>query len=84
METVSIKLDEDFARRIERIMKQQHYVTKSEYIREALRQKVLAAELGERLRRVRKDLGIPKRRTTDAQLHAAGEKAVEELERELL
>lgn len=83
METVSIKLEEDFARLVEKVMKRHHYATKTEFIREAIREKVKDFEKEESIARVRALYGSSKHKTTDEDLHRAGEKAVEELEREL-
>lgn len=83
METVSMKLEEEFARTVEKVMKKHHYATKTEFIREALRDKVKELEKEQMLARVRALYGASQRRTTDEELHKAGERAVEELEREL-
>lgn len=40
METVCIKVEKEFVRRIEKMMKVHHYVTKTEFIRDALREKL--------------------------------------------
>ncbi len=83
METLSIKLEEEFAEDIKKIMRKHHYTTKTEFIREAIRDKVKELENEEALKRVKKFYGASKRKTTDEQLHKAGERAFEELEREL-
>ena len=64
-------------------MKKHRYTTKTEFIREAIREKIKDLEKEELLLRAKKLYGSSKRKTTDAQLHAAGEKAFRELEREL-
>ena len=83
METVSIKMDENFATEVEKVMKKHHYTTKTEFIREAIRDKIKDLEKEELLMKARKLYGSSKHKTTDEQLHKAGEKAFEELEREL-
>jgi len=83
METVSIKLEENIAKDLEKAMKRNHYMTKTEFIREAIRDKMKDLEKEEMLLRVKKMYGASKRRTTDKQLHEAGEKAFEDLEKEL-
>src|SRR3989344_1482304 len=83
METVSLKLGETFVEDMERLMQKHRYTTKTEFIREAIREKMRVLEKEEALLRARKLYGASKRKTTDAQLHKAGEKAFRELEREL-
>ncbi|MBI4146672.1 hypothetical protein HY489_05040, partial [Candidatus Woesearchaeota archaeon] len=83
METVSVKLEEEFARTVDKVMKKHHYATKTEFIREAMRDKVVSLEKEELLMRVNKLYGFSKRRTTDEDLHRARERAVAELEKEL-
>ncbi|MBI4140247.1 hypothetical protein HY485_00250 [Candidatus Woesearchaeota archaeon] len=82
METVCVKFEDGFARDIEQAMKKHRYVTKTEFIREAVRDKLSEFEKEEIIRRVKSVYGASKRKTTDEQLHAAREKAVQELEKE--
>jgi len=83
MEAVSLKLEESFLHDIEEIMKKHRYTTKTEFIREAIRDKIKDLEKEEALIRSRKLYGASKRKTTNEQLHKAGEKAFEELDKEL-
>lgn len=83
METVSIKLEESFAKDVERIMKRHRYVTKTEFIREAIRDKIKELSKEEALAKVRALYGSSRRRITDEDLHRAGEKAFEDLAKEL-
>ena len=83
MEAVSLKLEDAFLRDIESIMKKHRYTTKTEFIREAIRDKIHDLEKEEALLRLKSLYGASKRKTTDEELHKAGEKAFEELEREL-
>ena len=48
MENISLKLEKDFLRVIEKIMKKHNYMTKTEFIREAIRDKI--KKLGEKER----------------------------------
>ena len=82
METVSIKLEDSFAKDMAQVMRRHRYTTKTEFIREAIRDKLKELELQERVALVDKLYGASKRKTTDKQLHAAREKAGRELERE--
>jgi len=87
METVSIKFDENFLRVIEKIMKQNNYSTKTEFIREAIRDKIDDLEKKEALKRLEKAYGaglkMHKRVITDEDLHRAREEAALELIKEL-
>ena len=81
METVSIKLESGFIKDLDRIMKRHRYMTKTEFIRQALRDKMDELEKQETLKNVEMLFGSSKRKTTDEQLHKAGERAVKILER---
>ncbi|MBI4452499.1 hypothetical protein HY637_03655 [Candidatus Woesearchaeota archaeon] len=83
MESISLKLENEFLKDIENIMKKHRYTTKTEFIREAIRDKIKDLEKEELILRAKSLYGASKRKTTDAQLHVAREKAFEELDREL-
>ncbi len=80
MEAISLKLEETFLEDIEDVMKRHRYTTKTEFIREAIRDKIKELEKEDLLLKARKLYGASKRKTTDEQLHKAGEKAFKELE----
>lgn len=82
MEPVTIRFEDTFLDDIEKVMKKHRYATISEFIREAIRERIKELEKQEALARVRKLYGASKRKTTDEELHKAGERAVEELEKE--
>ena len=52
METVSIKVEEGLIGVIERVMKKHHYMTKTEFIRQAIREKINELEKQETLKNV--------------------------------
>lgn len=83
MESISLKLNTRFSHDIEKVMKRHRYSTKTEFIREAIRDKIRDIEKEEAILRARNLYGASKRRTTDAQLHEAREKAFEELDKEI-
>jgi len=83
MESISLKLESEFLNDIESIMKKHRYSTKTEFIREAIRDKIKDLEKEELILRAKSLYGASKRKTTDKDLHKAGEKAFRELEREL-
>ncbi|MFH1182508.1 MAG: ribbon-helix-helix domain-containing protein [Candidatus Woesearchaeota archaeon] len=83
MDTVSIRFESGFLRDIELTMKSNRYATKAEFIREAIRDKIKNLEKEKALLRLEKAYGASKRKTTDKQLHEAGERAFKDLERQL-
>ena len=83
MEAVSLKLEDAFLRDIESIMKKHRYTTKTEFIREAIRDKIRDLEKEELLLKAKNLYGASKRKTTDAQLHKARANAFEEMDKEL-
>lgn len=83
MEAVSLKLEDSFLEDIEEVMKKHRYTTKTEFIREAIRDKIKELEKEEALLRIKQLYGSSKRKTNDGQIHKAGEKAFRELEKEL-
>ena len=81
MENVSIKLEKDFLAVIERVMKRNRYTTKTEFIREALRDKIEELEEKEVLRNIDKVFGSSKHKTTDKELHKARERLAKRYEK---
>lgn len=83
MESVSLKLENSFLEDIKKSMKKHRYTTKTEFIREAIRDKIRDLEKEELLKKVKKLYGASKRKTTDEELHKAGEKAFQQIAKEL-
>ena len=81
METVSVKFEDNFLGDIEKTMKKHRYSTKTEFIREAIRDKINDLEKEELLKNIKKLYGSSKRKTTDKELHIAGEKVFKSLEK---
>jgi len=79
MDTISIRFDNGFLHDIEKAMKSHRYVTKAEFIREAIRDKIKDLEKENALIRLEKAYGASKRKTTQAQLEKAKEKAFEDI-----
>ena len=73
MENVSIKLDGEFLNNIEKFMKKYNYMTKAEFIRQAIRDKIQQMEKEEMLKAVERLAGSSKRKTTDEELHEVRE-----------
>lgn len=81
METISIRLEKDFAKILSEAIKKNMYSTKTEFIREAIRDKIKNIQREELIKKISLIAGSSKKKTTDEELHKAGEKAFEELER---
>jgi Arc/MetJ-type ribon-helix-helix transcriptional regulator len=82
VEAISLKLDDGFLVDIEKTMKQHRYTTKTEFIREAIRDKIKQLEKEEALLKLGKIYGASKRKTTDDNLKKAKKLAFEDLEKE--
>jgi len=78
MKTISIRLESEFAKILSEVIKNNMYSTKTEFIREAIREKIKQIQREETIKRVEKLYGSSKRRTTDEDLHKAREKAFEQ------
>ncbi|MDO8642771.1 MAG: ribbon-helix-helix domain-containing protein [Candidatus Woesearchaeota archaeon] len=83
METISLKLEENILGEIDEKLAAHRYSTRSEFIRDAIREKLSDLEKDELLKRITMLRGSSKRRTTDAQLHAAQDRAFELLEKKI-
>ncbi|MDP3026722.1 MAG: ribbon-helix-helix domain-containing protein [Nanoarchaeota archaeon] len=81
MENISLRLETKFLKELENLIKKHNYMTKTEFIREAIRDKIIELEKQETLKKLDNLFGSSKHKTTDEQLHAAGEKAFEQLEK---
>jgi len=80
MDTISIRLDEGMTQLLEETMKKYHFATITEFVRTAIRDKIKELEKETILMNVSKLAGSSKRKTTDEQLHQAGERAFKILE----
>jgi len=83
METISIRFENEFLHDIKKAMKTHRYVTKAEFIREAIRDKIKDLEKEKALMRLEKAYGASKRRTTQAELEKAKKKAFEDMAKQL-
>lgn len=79
MDTISIRFEDQFLHDIEKTMKNHRYVTKAEFIREAIRDKINDLEKEKALIRLEKAYGASKRKTTDEDIRKAKEKAFEDI-----
>lgn len=81
MESITIKVEDDFAKEIEKAM-HPYYTTKTEFIREAIRDKVKQAKKQKFIEKLEKYRGIVKTQTSDEELERIREKLGEELIKE--
>lgn len=77
MESITIKVEEDFAKEIEKAMRPL-YSTKTEFIREAIRDKIKLQRREEIAERLKKSFGIAKTNTSDEELRTIREKVGKE------
>lgn len=86
METISVRYDDSFIQDMEKVMKENRYSTKAEFIREAIRDKMHDLETNAALKRLEAAYGAgahKKRKITDVDIHRAREKAAKEIAKEL-
>jgi len=81
METITIKMEDKLLEEIDQKLEDNRYSTRTEFIRDAIREKLSELEKEEVLKSLAQLKGFSKRRTSDDDLHKAGEKAFELLER---
>ncbi len=81
METISLKMEETLLQEIDRKLQSNRYSTRTEFIRDAIRDKLSDLDKEEVLRRIASLQGSSKKKTSDEDLHRAGEKAFEMLEK---
>lgn len=81
METISIRLENEFAKILSKVIKNNMYSTKTEFIREAIRDKIKQIQKEEIIKRVSLIAGSSKKKTTDEDLHKIREKVFEKLEK---
>ena len=74
METISIRLDENMANEIEKIMRRHHFSTLTEFVRDAIRNRMKDLEHEELKRRIERLAGSSKHKTSDEDLHKARER----------
>ncbi|MBI2147202.1 hypothetical protein HYU19_01865 [Candidatus Woesearchaeota archaeon] len=85
METISLKMEDTFLETIERAMKKHNYSTKTEFIREAIREKLNTLEKQESAMRALMAHGAGRKKhgiITDEEIHAAREKIAKQMAKE--
>ncbi len=81
MQTVSLKLEDGILSEIDGKLSKHRYSTRTEFIREAIREKLSELEKDELLRNLASLKGSSKRKTSDKSLHKAREDAFSRLEK---
>lgn len=82
-EMISVKLEDSFLDSIDDIVEKEGYQSRTEFIRNALREKVEASKLKEAMRELSKLKGASKKKTSDEELERIREKAFEEIDKKL-
>ncbi len=82
MESLTIKLEKNFLQDIEKVMKKKHYSTKTEFVREALREKLTKEQKEEMIQAVDSLRGVSSHKTHDDDLHKTREKLAKKWEEE--
>ncbi|MBI2548444.1 hypothetical protein HYW21_03770 [Candidatus Woesearchaeota archaeon] len=85
METISVRFEENFIDDLEKVMKEHRYATKTEFIREAIRDKIKDLEKQEALLQLERmyGAGVNKRKMTPKVLRRAREEAAREIAQKL-
>ena len=83
MESLTIKIEKDFLQEIEKVMKKKHYSTKTEFVREALREKLTKEEKEEIMKALDQVYGSSKKKTSDADLRRGRERVFARIEKEM-
>jgi Arc/MetJ-type ribon-helix-helix transcriptional regulator len=82
MEIISIKMDKEMLERIDKLIKENNYGTRTEFIRSSIREKMSRLEKDQILKELLKLKGSSKTHTTDEQLRKTRIEVGEELLRE--
>ena len=81
MQTITIKMEDKLLEEIDQKLEDNRYTTRTEFIRDAIREKLSDLEKEELLKTIAKLRGSSKRKTTDEQLHEARERLITEYEK---
>ena len=81
MQAITIKMEDRLLEELDQKLEEHRYSTRTEFIRDAIREKLSELEKEEVLKNLAQLKGSSKRRTSDDELHKAGEKAFELLEK---
>ena len=79
MEAVCVKLDDGTLRNLDASLKEHNYTTRTDFIREAIRDKLRQFEKEEAIKKLEKYLGWSKTRTSDEKLHKIRDEVFREM-----
>ena len=82
-EMITLKLDDTFLKEIDSIVEKQGYHNRTEFIRNALREKVEETKLKEAMMEIAHLKGDSKKKTSDEQLEKVRKRVFEELDKKL-
>lgn len=82
MQVLNIKIEESILKEIDKTLKKHRYSTRTEFVREALREKMSKLEMQELFKGLEEFRRHNKRKTTDADLHRVRGELAKELEKE--
>ena len=81
MQAITIKMEDRLLEELVQKLEGHRYSTRTEFIRDAIREKLSELEKEEILRNLSQLKGSSKRKTSDAELHAARDKAFKMFEK---
>lgn len=81
MQAITIKMEDRLLEELDQKLGEHRYSTRTEFIRDAIREKLSELEKEDVLKNLAQLKGSSKRKTNNAQLHNAREKAFEMLEK---
>ncbi|MBW2965635.1 ribbon-helix-helix domain-containing protein [Candidatus Woesearchaeota archaeon] len=82
-EMITVKMDDKFLEDVDSVVKKEGYQNRTEFIRNALREKVEEAKLKEAMMEIAHLKGAAKKKTTEKEFEEIREKAFEELSKKL-
>ena len=80
-EMITVKMDGTFLKEVDSVVKKEGYQNRTEFIRNALREKVSEAKLKQAMMEIAHLKGAAKKKTTDEERERIRELAFEELDR---
>lgn len=80
MEVLNIKIEKGIIKDIDKSLKKYRYSTRSEFVRDAIRQKLTDLEKEELMKAAAKARGSSRHKTTDKQIHETRERLAKQLE----
>jgi metal-responsive CopG/Arc/MetJ family transcriptional regulator len=84
MDVLNIKIEKGIIRDIDKSLRKYRYSTRSEFVRDAIRQKLTDLEKEELMRAVAKVRGSSKHKTSDTQVHETRERLIKKLEKQFI